>query len=65
MTVDNMLDKDFKNIISSVKQDVLKTRYNVQKTANMELIKLYFRIGKIISEYSEYGNKFIKEFSFH
>ncbi len=63
MTVDNMLDKDFKNIISSVKQDVLKTRYNVQKTANMELIKLYFRIGKIISEYSEYGNKFIKEFS--
>lgn len=49
MTVDNMLDKDFKNIISSVKQDVLKTRYNVQETANMELIKLYFRIGKIIS----------------
>jgi len=42
----NMLDKEFKD----VKQDILKTRFQVQENANIELIKLYFRIGKIISK---------------
>ncbi len=29
----------------------------------MELIKLYFRLGKIVSENAKYGNNFIKDFS--
>jgi len=63
MEENNMLDKEFKELVSFVKQDILKTRFEVQENANIELIKLYFRIGKIVSENAKYGNKFIQEFS--
>ena len=58
-----MLEKDFKNLILQAKQDILATRYNVMQHANSELIMLYFRLGKIVSENARYGNKFIKNFS--
>ena len=58
-----MLEKDFKNLIVQAKQDILATRYNVMQHANSELIMLYFRLGKIVSENASYGNKFIKNFS--
>lgn len=57
------LDKDFKDLVLWVKNDILKTRFEVQENANIELIKLYFRIGKIVSENAKYGNKFIQDFS--
>lgn len=63
MKENNMLDKDFKDLILYVKEDILKTRFEVQTNANIELINLYFRIGKIISENAQYGNKFIQDFS--
>ena len=59
----NMLDKEYKSLVLQVKDDVLNTRYNVRENANIELIKLYFRIGKIVSDYSSYGNKFLQAFS--
>lgn len=58
-----MLEKDFKNLILQAKQDILATRYNVMQHANSELIMLYFRLGKIVSENASYGNKFIQNFS--
>lgn len=58
-----MLEKDFKDLIFQAKQDILATRYNVMQHANSELIMLYFRLGKIVSENTRYGNKFIKNFS--
>lgn len=63
MEDNNMLDKDFKDLILYVKEDILKTRFKVQTNANIELIKLYFRIGKIVSENAKYGNQFIQDFS--
>lgn len=63
MEENKMLDKDFKDIVLYVKEDILKTRFKVQENANMELIKLYFRLGKIVSENVKYGNKFIEDFS--
>lgn len=63
MEENNMLDKEFKDLILCVKEDILKTRFEVQTNANIELIKLYFRIGKIVSENAKYGNNFIKDFS--
>ena len=48
MEENNMLDKEFKDLILCVKEDILKTRFEVQTNANIELIKLYFRIGKIV-----------------
>jgi len=63
MDENNILNKQFKDLISFVKQDILKTRFKVQENANIELIKLYFRIGKVVSENAKYGNKFIQDFS--
>ena len=63
MEENNILAKEFKDLVLYAKQDILKTRYEVQENANMDLIKLYFRLGKIISEKSKYGNKFINDFS--
>lgn len=63
MEKSNMLDKDFKNLVLFAKEDILKTRFKVQENANMELIRLYFRLGKIVSENVRYGNKFIEDFS--
>lgn len=63
MEENNMLDKEFKDLVLYVKQDILKTRFEVQENANIELIKLYFRIGKIVSENAKYGNNFIQDFS--
>ena len=57
MEENNMLDKEFKDLVLYVKQDILKTRFEVQENANIELIKLYFRIGKIVSENAKYGNR--------
>ena len=63
MEENTMLDKDFKDLVLYAKEDILKTRFKVQENANMELIKLYFRLGKIVSENVKYGNKFIEDFS--
>lgn len=45
--------------INSIKQDVINTRNKIMYNANMELINMYFRMGKIISENVKYGNNFI------
>jgi len=50
---------DFTSTIDSIKQDVLSTRNKIIHNANTELINLYFRIGKIISEKSSYGKNFV------
>lgn len=63
MEENKMLDKEFKNLVLYAKEDILKTRFKVQENANMELIRLYFRLGKIVSENAKYGNKFIEDFS--
>ena len=63
MEENKMLDKNFKDLVLYAKEDILKTRFKVQENANMELIKLYYRLGKIVSENVKYGNKFIEDFS--
>ena len=63
MDESKMLDKEFKDLVLYAKEDILKTRFKVQENANMELIRLYFRLGKIVSENARYGNKFIEDFS--
>lgn len=45
-----MLESDFKELIQNVKEDILSTRYKIMENANLELLNLYFRLGKIISE---------------
>ncbi len=50
-------------LINSIKQDILSTRYKVLSEMNKELLYLYFRIGKTISENQKYGSNFINVLS--
>ena len=56
-------NQEFKKIAYSIKKDILNTRIKVQTQANRELISLYARIGKTISENARYGNNFIEDLS--
>lgn len=58
-----MIEKEFKNIVEEIKQQINSTQYEIFKNANMNLLKLYYNIGKTISENSSWGNKFIDELS--
>lgn len=56
---------DFKFIITEIKNDIKNTKFRILENENSELINLYFRIGKIIDEYSkkliiEVGKKYNK-----
>lgn len=58
-----MIDDIDRNIIAktidSIKKDVISTQNKIMHNANRELINMYFRMGKIISENTKYGNNFI------
>lgn len=50
-------------LIKQIKQDIVSTRNRILSESNQELIYLYFRIGKIISENQKYGSNFINSLS--
>lgn len=57
--MEKIIEKDIKKTLEDIKKDVINTRNKIMYNANTELINMYFRIGKSISEKAEYGNKFI------
>lgn len=56
-----IVEKDFKEIIQKIKDDIKTTQIKTAMQANSNLIMLYFRLGKILYENFKYGNKFIDE----
>ena len=42
------IDKSYSDIIENIKNDVTKTQLDILINANVSLVKLYFRIGKIL-----------------
>ena len=56
-----MLEKNFKQIINIIKSDIKATGLKTAIQVNHNLIELYFRLGKILYDNYEYGNKFIDE----
>ena len=54
---------DFKYIVENIKNDIKNTRFKILENSNLELLSLYFRLGKIIDDNSKYGNNFISELS--
>ncbi len=50
-------------LVKDIKKDIVLTRNKMLSDANMELICLYFRIGKVISENQKYGSNFINTLS--
>ena len=63
MSNENMLDKDFKEIIKNIKNEIYKTQTLIMSDANKRLLELYFYIGKVVNENSSWGNKFIESLS--
>ena len=58
-----MLEKDFKELMVNIKKEIKTSQMKTMLEANKNLIILYFKLGKIISENVEYGNSFIKDVS--
>ena len=55
-----MLDKSFKELCDDIKKDVKDTQLEIMVNANANLVNLYYRIGKVISENFSWGNKFVE-----
>jgi len=55
-----MLDVSFKEVLNKIKEDISKTQLDIMINANIKLVNLYYRLGKIIYENSSWGNKFVK-----
>ena len=45
-----MLEKNFKKIIGNIKEEIINTQIKTMREVNNNLIMLYFRLGKIVSE---------------
>ena len=62
--MDNEIDmKLYKTLLENIKHQVLNSHYKAIYAVNRELIIMYWNIGKIILENSEWGNKFIDNIS--
>ena len=57
--VENTDKTELIKTINKIKEDVVNTRNKIMYNANRELINMYFRMGKKISENVKYGNNFI------
>lgn len=56
-----MIEKDFKETIARIKEEIKITQVSIISNANQKMINMYFNIGKYIDEKAEWGNKFINE----
>ena len=63
MSENNMIDKNFKKVVESIKNEIYKTQTLIMTDANKRLLDLYFYVGKIVNENSSWGNKFIESLS--
>ena len=59
----NLETTEIINLVENIKKDILATRNKILSESNKELILLYFRIGKTISENQKYGSNFINTLS--
>lgn len=58
------MEKDFKEIINNMKADIKNTQIKTTIQINSNLVMLYFRLGKVLYDNFEYGNKFIDEVAY-
>ena len=58
-----MDNKIYKSLLENVKQEILNSQYKAIYAVNKELMFMYWHIGKIILENSQWGNKFIDNLS--
>lgn len=57
-----VMDEYF-NVLERVKERIVETQYKVMTTANVERNILFWNIGRVIVEYSQWGGKFVENLS--
>lgn len=62
--VKDMLDNTYNDVINGIKEDIKKTQLDIMINANISLVNLYYRIGKVLYNNSTWGNKFIDKLAF-
>lgn len=58
--------KDYIEVVKRIKSEILRSRYLIAKMANRELLNLYFKVGKVVSEKvasEKWGSGTIKKLS--
>ena len=58
------INKTYNDVINSIKQDINKTQLDIMINANISLVNLYYRIGKVLYDNSKWGNKFLDKLAF-
>lgn len=58
------IDKTYNDVINDIKQDINKTQFEIMINANISLVNLYYRIGKVLYDNSIWGNKFLDKLSY-
>ncbi len=58
-----MIEKSYVTIIEDIKEQIRSAQHRVILNANKEMLILYWNIGKLINEHSEWGNKFLNNLS--
>lgn len=58
-----MIENDFKSLINNIKEEIINTQMKTMQQVNSNLIYLYFKLGKIVSENKSYGHNFTKQIS--
>ena len=58
------IDKTYNDVINDIKQDINKTQLDIMVNANISLVNLYYRIGKVLYDNSTWGNKFLDKLAF-
>ena len=62
--MDNQIDiNKYKLLLENIKQEVLSAQYKAIYAVNKELMFMYWHIGKIILENTQWGNRFIDNLS--
>lgn len=59
----DIIMSDYFDILEKVKERIVEAQYKVMTTANVEKNILYWNIGKVIVEYSQWGSKFVENLS--
>ena len=57
-------NQTYNDIIDGIKHDINKTQLDIITNANISLVNLYYRIGKVLYDNSVWGNKFLDKLAF-
>ncbi|MBQ9072800.1 MAG: DUF1016 family protein [Bacilli bacterium] len=58
------IDKTYNSVIDDIKKDINRTQLDIMVNANISLVNLYYRIGKVLCDNSFWGNKFLDKLAF-